>query len=252
MNAFKSQQHRWTKGGAQTCRKLLPRILASDVPGRVKLEAFFHLTSCVVYVLMVLLSILIGPALLAKLAWNPPESPWQLTLDMVLFTVGTGSAVAFYIASQLHLGHGWVRTLRTLPSLMSIGVGIALNNAIAAVEGFLFKAGEFVRTPKQGDRSADGVGSAHPAMAATVTATVPATRTRRVRGLWRSLLRDPWKAWIELGLALYLTLCLCGFFFFDHWFERISAAIPFMGLFIFGYAYVGVNSLRASWATARA
>src|SRR5204863_959820 len=28
MNAFKSQQHRWAKGSIQTCRKLLPHILA--------------------------------------------------------------------------------------------------------------------------------------------------------------------------------------------------------------------------------
>ena len=32
MNAFKSQQHRWAKGSIQTCRKLLPRILQSDLP----------------------------------------------------------------------------------------------------------------------------------------------------------------------------------------------------------------------------
>ena len=32
MNAFKSQQHRWAKGSIQTCRKLLPRILASNQP----------------------------------------------------------------------------------------------------------------------------------------------------------------------------------------------------------------------------
>ena len=28
MNAFKSQQHRWAKGSIQTCRKVLPYILA--------------------------------------------------------------------------------------------------------------------------------------------------------------------------------------------------------------------------------
>ena len=44
MNAFKSQQHRWAKGSIQTCRKLLPRILASNQPLGVKAEAFFHLT----------------------------------------------------------------------------------------------------------------------------------------------------------------------------------------------------------------
>ena len=32
MNAFKSQQHRWAKGSIQTCCKLLPRILRSDLP----------------------------------------------------------------------------------------------------------------------------------------------------------------------------------------------------------------------------
>ena len=32
MNAFKSQQHRWAKGSIQTCLKLLPRILRSNLP----------------------------------------------------------------------------------------------------------------------------------------------------------------------------------------------------------------------------
>src|SRR5687767_15271790 len=45
MNSFKSQQHRWAKGSIQTCRKLLPRILQSDLPLGVKTEAFFHLTA---------------------------------------------------------------------------------------------------------------------------------------------------------------------------------------------------------------
>ena len=52
MNAFKSQQHRWAKGSIQTCRKLLPRILQSDLPLGVKAEAFFHLTANFNYPLM--------------------------------------------------------------------------------------------------------------------------------------------------------------------------------------------------------
>src|SRR5262252_3850953 len=53
MNAFKSQQHRWAKGSIQTCRKLLPLILQSDLPVKVKVEAFFHLSANFDYVLMV-------------------------------------------------------------------------------------------------------------------------------------------------------------------------------------------------------
>ena len=45
MNAFKTQQRRWAKGSVQTCRKLLPLILRSTLPLRVKTEAFFHLSA---------------------------------------------------------------------------------------------------------------------------------------------------------------------------------------------------------------
>ena len=45
INAFKSQQHRWTKGSIQTAIKLLPRLMRAPIPFKVKLEAFFHLTS---------------------------------------------------------------------------------------------------------------------------------------------------------------------------------------------------------------
>ena len=61
MNAFKSQQHRWAKGSIQTCRKLLPYLLQSDLPLKVKVEAFFHLTANFNYLLMVVLSILHVP-----------------------------------------------------------------------------------------------------------------------------------------------------------------------------------------------
>ena len=53
MNAFKSQQHRWAKGSIQTCRKLLPYILQADLPLKVKVEAFFHLTANFNYLLMI-------------------------------------------------------------------------------------------------------------------------------------------------------------------------------------------------------
>jgi cellulose synthase/poly-beta-1,6-N-acetylglucosamine synthase-like glycosyltransferase len=36
MNAFKSQQHRWAKGSIQTCRKVLPQLLRSNLPLGVK------------------------------------------------------------------------------------------------------------------------------------------------------------------------------------------------------------------------
>ena len=63
--------------------------------------------------------------------------------------------------------------------------------------------------------------------------------------------RGSWKAWAELGLALYMTGFLCLFFFCDHWVERISAALPFLGLFIFGYFYVAIQTFYGQWLAGR-
>lgn len=220
MDAFKSQQRRWTKGGAQTCRKLLPTVLRSAPNWRIKLEACFHLSSFIVYILMVLLSLLVGPALLATLILEPDASPWIIVRDLILFLAATGSALSFYIVSQRQLGRGWFEILRALPALMSIGIGIAINNAIAGIEGLLQKAGEFVRTPKFG---ADGNASRRASHIATSG-----------------------RAWTELLMAVYITVCLFALFLWDDWVERVSAAIPFLGLFIFGYGYVAMQSFRAA------
>src|SRR4029450_6763121 len=44
INGFKSQQHRWTKGSIQTCKKILAEIWRSRLPLLIKLEATAHLT----------------------------------------------------------------------------------------------------------------------------------------------------------------------------------------------------------------
>src|SRR4029078_5107305 len=66
MNAFKSQQHRWAKGSIQTCRKLLPQILRSNLPLGVKVEAFFHLSANFNYPLMCVLSVLMAPSMVIR------------------------------------------------------------------------------------------------------------------------------------------------------------------------------------------
>jgi len=231
MNAFKAQQHRWTKGGAQTCVKLLPRVLRSKLSWWVKLEAFFHLTSSAVYILIVLLSLLIGPALYAKLIVGGQDPPWRLAWEMVLFFVGFGAPLAFYILSQRALRRSWYKSLKYVPALMAIGIGIAFNNAIAALEGFFGRTGEFVRTPKLGDQ-----------------ARPSADWRKRLGGLHH---RKSWQTWAELGMAFYLTACLVGFFFFDRWYERVSAAMPFLMLFIVGYFYVALHSLYTEWHARR-
>lgn len=145
INGFKSQQRRWARGSVQTGRKLLGTILTSRLPARVKLEAFVHLTNNLSYVLMVLLSLLILPAMILR---RGSSAAVLLAVDLPLFLAATVSVLVFYAASQSAPGGAGRRELRYLPAVMGLGIGLALANAPAVVSGLFAKGGVFHRTPK--------------------------------------------------------------------------------------------------------
>ncbi|MBA2261017.1 MAG: glycosyltransferase, partial [Acidobacteria bacterium] len=147
MNSFKSQQHRWAKGSIQTCMKLLPAILRSDQPFGVKAEAFFHLSANFNYLLMSLLSILMFPAMYVRYSMGWTE---MLLIDIPLFGLATMSFCNFYMVSQRELYPDWKSRLKYLPFLMSIGIGLCVNNTLAVFEAVFGKQSEFARTPKYG------------------------------------------------------------------------------------------------------
>src|SRR3954451_1726032 len=162
MIAFKQQAHRWTKGSVQTAIKLLPKTLRSKLPYRIKSEAFFHLTNTIVYPLMVFVTLMIYPTFYGY--FDGIEAPLKhapygrALLTGSLFILATCSASTFFVFGQKELfgkQAGW-KTLLHLPVLMSLGVGVGINNAKAVFEGLwsaLRKKGrdsEFVRTPKYG------------------------------------------------------------------------------------------------------
>jgi len=146
MNAFKSQQHRWAKGSIQTCKKLLPRILASDLPLPIKVEAAFHLTANFAYPLMVLLSILMFPAMVIRYNMGFYE---MMIVDVPLFLGATMSVCSFYLMSQREVfGDAWKTRIKYLPAVLSVGIGLSVNNSKAVLEALLGIRSEFARTPK--------------------------------------------------------------------------------------------------------
>jgi len=117
---------------------------------------------------------------------------------------------------------------------MAVGIGIGFNNALAALDGFFGKTGEFVRTPKFGDQTAKR-----------------GARRRQRRGGRRLRILASWKAWAELAIGLYLSGFLLAFFFHEEWYERVSAAIPFLLIFIVGYFYVALQTFYGRWLSER-
>jgi hypothetical protein len=154
--AFKSQQRRWTKGGIQVARKLLGQVLASKLPGRVKREAWWHLTIGVVHPLLVSFSLLFLPYL--WLTADRLGAWWYFTNPAIVLLAG-GSSVAFYVAGQYFQRREWregIGWLLVSPLLLSFGLALSVTLCAAFCEGLFSNGGEFVRTPKGGRRVRSG------------------------------------------------------------------------------------------------
>jgi cellulose synthase/poly-beta-1,6-N-acetylglucosamine synthase-like glycosyltransferase len=212
MNSFKSQQHRWAKGSIQTCRKVLPAILRSNLPFKVKAEAFFHLTANFNYPLMCVLSVLMAPSMVIRYNMGWYE---MLLIDVPLFFAATASVANFYMVCQRELHADWTTRLKYLPFLMSIGIGLTVNNTRAVIEAIFGKQSEFARTPKYGIErdSDDWVGKKY----------------------HQSVGVQPM---IELALGLYFTATV-----FYALANGIYGTLPFLMLFQVGFLYTGLLSI---------
>jgi cellulose synthase/poly-beta-1,6-N-acetylglucosamine synthase-like glycosyltransferase len=212
MTAFKTQQARWAKGLIQTARKVLPRVLKSDQPFRVKLEAWYHLTANLSYPLMIVLSVLLLPAMVIRFyqGWFQ-----MLYIDLPLFVASTFSISSFYLVSQRELfPKTWPRALLYLPFLMALGIGLTITNTRAVLEALLGKQTAFARTPKYRVESRNKV--------------LPTAYRRRLG----------WVPWVELLIGGYFALTVYYAVQNENY-----ITVPFLLLFVAGYWYTGLMSL---------
>ncbi len=233
MIGFKQQAHRWTKGSLQTAIKLLPRILRSrQLSGRIKLEAFFHLTNTLVYPLMVMLTLLMYPVFYGYV--DNVEAPlkghtWgHYLFSAGLFILASCSASTFFVFGQRELfgdKAGW-KTILYLPVLMSLGVGLGLNNAKAVFEAIWGsirrRPSEFVRTPKYG---------------------FTGSRDKKWSRQQVLTLKRVWLPLLEIAFGFYMTVCIAISLLWSFGY----GSIIFLTIFAGGYFYVGFSSLHVLW-----
>ncbi|MFQ5583018.1 MAG: glycosyltransferase family 2 protein, partial [Calditrichia bacterium] len=212
INAYKGQQHRWAKGSVQTALKLIPTIWKSNFPFHVRLEAIIHLSNNFAYLLMVIPSILIIPMLKYQLELN---IKWPILIYLLVFFTATFSVIIYYAtAIKDSLGKLWPNILY-VPFLMSLGIGLSLNNGRAALEAILGHSSDFKRTPKF---CIEG-------------------RT----GTWKKKVYRTKKSYIfylELFFASYFTYGMVYFLS-----KGLFLSLPFFFLFQFGFFYLALSSL---------
>jgi cellulose synthase/poly-beta-1,6-N-acetylglucosamine synthase-like glycosyltransferase len=213
MTAFKTQQARWAKGLIQVSKKILPRVLISDVPRSVKIEAWYHLTANLSYPLMIVLSVLLLPAMVIRFY----QGWFQMVyIDLPLFMASTFSISSFYLVSQKELfPKTWLRTFLYLPFLMALGIGLTITNTRAVLEALAGKQTAFARTPKYRVESKKD--------------KVAAAKYRKRLG---------WVPWLELLVGTYFALTV--YYAIDN---ENYITVPFLLLFVIGYWCTGLMSL---------
>ncbi|MCI0655676.1 MAG: glycosyl transferase family 2, partial [Acidobacteria bacterium] len=182
------------------------------LPARIKAEAVFHLTSNVAYLLMVAASLLYFPVMRIRerMEWHQ-----LMTLDLPILLFGSGSVLAFYLLSQKDLRSRWGATLWDLPCLMSVGMGLCVNNSLAVLEALWGRRTDFVRTPKL-----------------SVQGNKPPSTRAGYRGRLSPLVL------LEFVAALYFVFVLAYAMR-----KGIYVSLPFVLLFLSGYLYSSVRSL---------
>ncbi len=224
---FQVQQSRWAKGLTQVAKKLLPAILRSKAPVRVKLEAVFHLTPNITYPLMLIISALMLPVMIVRfyMGWFQ-----MVTIDLPLIIASFWSISAFYLLAQHELyPKDWKRALALMPALMAAGVALTVINTKAVLEALFGIQSSFARTPKYalGDHKIK----------------IENTEYRR---------RSGWLPYTELAVGSYFVYMVV--FAIETW---NFPAVPFLLLFVAGYYWAGFSTLyqehqgRLAWRRER-
>lgn len=149
MSALKSQQFRWTKGGAESAVKHLGNVLRSGAPLHVKYHALAHLLNSSVFVAVLLASLASIPLLWAKVNGLLPDVVFEVAA-ITLFSFLVISLVYFQANTQEQgsLSRRLGSFILYFPLFLSVSMGLALHNAVAVWEGWSGRKSPFIRTPK--------------------------------------------------------------------------------------------------------
>ncbi len=162
---------------------------------------------------MSLLSVLMFPAMVVRysMGWYGDDADRRAA---VLRGDGVGRATSTSCRSA-SCTPDWRQRLKYLPFLMSIGIGLCVNNTRAVLEALFGKESEFARTPKYGiERDSDEWAG---------------------KKYHQSVGIQPI---IEVALGLYFTATV-----FYALSNQIYGTLPFLMLFQVGFLYTGLLSI---------
>jgi cellulose synthase/poly-beta-1,6-N-acetylglucosamine synthase-like glycosyltransferase len=218
LSAIKSQQFRWTKGGAECAVKHAGMVFKENHPLVIKFHSFAHLFNSTIFIAILLTSFCsIGLWWGVQLKLIPLALFWASGISMIGFVLVAGVYLVSYLTAQQYSWKSIVGAVWKLPLFFSVSMGLALHNSQAVLEGLTGKKSPFIRTPKFNLE------------AGSVSLQANGYRLRAL----------PVSTWLEGGMGLLfggmVTLgVVYGNFLF----------LPFHGLLALGYSLVFISSFR--------
>ena len=214
MHGFQVQQSRWAKGLTQVAKKLLPTILRADIPRRVKVEAFLHLTPNISYPLMIVVSALMLPVMIVRFYMGI----WQMVfIDLPLIAASFWSISLFYVVAQRELyPKNWKRSHPAAADADGGGRG-ADHHQHARGAGGAVRRGDRLRADAQVRHRRAG------------PVNLENKKYRR---------RSGWLPYAEILVGAYFVAMMVFAIETYNYF-----AMPFLALFVFGYYWAGFGTL---------
>jgi cellulose synthase/poly-beta-1,6-N-acetylglucosamine synthase-like glycosyltransferase len=218
LSAIKSQQFRWTKGGAECAVKHAGKVFQEDHPWHIKFHAFAHLFNSTIFI-AILLTSFCSIGLWWGIHSNLISAKLMLAtgFSMFGFVLVAGVYLVSYLKAQAFSWSRLAESFWKLPLFFAVSMGFALHNSQAVWEGLTGKKSPFIRTPKFNLESGS----------ASLNANV-----YRLRSL-------PMSTWLEGGMGLFFGgMVVLGIVYGTYLF------LPFHGLLALGYSLVFISSLR--------
>jgi cellulose synthase/poly-beta-1,6-N-acetylglucosamine synthase-like glycosyltransferase len=150
VSALKSQQFRWTKGGAETARKNLKTLFSSYLPLSVKLHGSFHLIYSFGFISIIIYALLSVPLLFIKEYYPQFSFVFKFSgmVGMSFFIYVIHYFISYFNNTKGSIGDRLIGFIIHFPLFVSLFIGISLSNAIGIIQGYLGIKSGFIRTPK--------------------------------------------------------------------------------------------------------
>lgn len=149
LNAVRSQQFRWIKGGIETSKKLFSNLWKADLSLSVKVFGSLHLFSNYTYLFILLTGVLSVPVMFVKNLSPHFDLFFKFNAAFSLvFIINFAYCFTAVWFDQKKIKNTLIEIVKAFPITILISLGMSYHNTKAIISGMAGKKSSFVRTPK--------------------------------------------------------------------------------------------------------